>query len=46
MIMFIWVLNIIVALIKEMTHGTRPQKRGKNISMMGAITVKGIATAI
>jgi transposase len=31
---------------KGQTRGTRPQKRGKNVSMIGAIALKGIVTSI
>lgn len=31
---------------KGQTRGTRAQKRGKNLSMIGAIALKGIVTSI
>ena len=34
------------ALRGQRARGTRPQKRGKNVSMIGAIALKGIVTSI
>jgi len=34
------------ALRGQRARGTRPQKRGKNVSMIGAIALKGIVASI